>query len=184
MGGAFLLPCILTRCRAFVLSRCNTATHKRLQRILYRKCNYITNTAKRRTGLYSGVSFDCTRSTAHDTRQTQQAIAPPATRWRAYTRPDAPNRYQIPPPRWDAAQVSTAAYYNNVYKKVQGCAPVVGPCQTVQHIADHASPAGSAPAVCGSLASADTLSAVQQQEGGGRSGTIDGYRRISFRAVA
>ena len=27
------------------------------------------------------------------------------------------------------------------------------PCQTVQHIADHASPAGSAPTVCGSLAS-------------------------------
>lgn len=62
-------------------------------------------------------------------------------------------------------------YYNNVYKRVQ-------------HIADHARPEGSAPAVCGSLASADTLSAVQQQEGGGRSGTIDGYRRISFRAVA
>lgn len=28
------------------------------------------------------------------------------------------------------------------------------PCQTVPHIADHASPAGSAPTVCGSLASA------------------------------
>lgn len=31
---------------------------------------------------------------------------------------------------------------------------VMDPCQTVQHIADHASPAGSAPTVCGSLASA------------------------------
>ena len=30
-----------------------------------------------------------------------------------------------------------------------------------QHSADHASPAGSSPTVCGSLASADTLSAVQ-----------------------
>ena len=47
------------------------------------------------------------------------------------------------------------------YIRVQGCAPVMDPCQTVQHIADHASPAGSAPIVCGSLASADTLSAVQ-----------------------
>ena len=28
------------------------------------------------------------------------------------------------------------------------------PCQTVQQIADHASPAGSSPTVCGSLASA------------------------------
>ena len=32
--------------------------------------------------------------------------------------------------------------------------PAVDPCQTVRHIADHASGGGSAPAVCGSLASA------------------------------
>lgn len=31
-------------------------------------------------------------------------------------------RYQIPPPYMDTAQVSTAAYYNKVYKTVQGCA--------------------------------------------------------------
>ena len=43
---------------------------------------------------------------------------------------------------------SQQPYYNKAYKMVQ-------------HTADHASPAGSAPAVCGSLASADTLSAVQ-----------------------
>ena len=30
----------------------------------------------------------------------------------------------------------------------------MAPCQTAQHIADHASPAGSAPTVCESLASA------------------------------
>lgn len=30
------------------------------------------------------------------------------------------------------------------YIRVQRCAPVIDPCQTVQHIADHASPAGSA----------------------------------------
>lgn len=40
------------------------------------------------------------------------------------------------------------------YIRAQRCAPVIDPCQTVQHTADHASPAGSAPAVCGSLASA------------------------------
>ena len=39
------------------------------------------------------------------------------------------------------------------------------PCQTVQHIADHASPAGSAPAACGLLASADTLPAAQTRRG-------------------
>ena len=54
---------------------------------------------------------------------------------------------------WTLHRSAQAAYYNNVYKRVQGCAPVVDPCQTVQHIADHASPAGSAPTVCGSLAS-------------------------------
>lgn len=34
-----------------------------------------------------------------------------------------------------------------MYIRVQRCAPVMDPCQTVQHIADHASPAGSAPTV-------------------------------------
>ena len=51
--------------------------------------------------------------------------------------PQIPNTTATP----DAVQLSTAAYYNNVYIRVQGCAPVVDPCQTVQHIADHASPA-------------------------------------------
>lgn len=37
---------------------------------------------------------------------------------------------------------------------MQGCAAVVDPCQTVQQTTDHASPAGSAPTVYGSLASA------------------------------
>lgn len=40
------------------------------------------------------------------------------------------------------------------YISVRRCVPVMDPCQTAQQIADHASPAGSAPAVCGSLASA------------------------------
>lgn len=51
----------------------------------------------------------------------------------------------------DAGQVSGAAYYNKVYKERS---PVMDPCQTVQHTADHSSPAGSAPTACGSLASA------------------------------
>ena len=102
-----------------------------------------------------------------------------------------------------------------MYIRGQRCALVMYPCQTVQHTADHASPAGSAPTVCRSLASAapgvpaegsapppvqgqpgglrsGTGSAcrpppgraVQQQGRGGRRGTIDGYRRISFRAFA
>ena len=107
IGGAFLLPCILTRCRAFVLPKCNTAIYKRLQRVLPCQCNYTTHTTKQFTGLYSGFSCDCTRSTAHDSRPTQAAIIPSAPRWRAYTRPDTLNRYQIPLPRRDVAQVST-----------------------------------------------------------------------------
>lgn len=47
------------------------------------------------------------------------------------------------------------------YIRVHGCAPVMDSCQTVQRIEDHSSPVGSSPTVCGSLASADTLSAVQ-----------------------
>lgn len=117
--------------------------------------NYTAHAAKQRTGLYSGFSCDCARSTAydtsHDTRPAKAGVIPPATRWRAYTRPDALNRYQIPPPRKGAAQVNTTVYYNKVYKRVQGCAPVMDPCQTVQRIADHASQAGSAPTVCGGV---------------------------------
>lgn len=114
------MPCILTRCRAFVLPGHNTARYKRLQRILCSQCNYTTHAKKQRTGLYSGFSCDCARSIAHDTRPTQQAITPPMPRWRAYTRQDALNRYQILPPRRCTVQVSIAAYYNNVYKRVQG----------------------------------------------------------------
>ena len=51
------------------------------------------------------------------------------------------------------------------------------PCQMVQHIADHASGGGvsTLPTPGG---------AVQQQDRGGRRGTIGGYRRISFRTFA
>ena len=33
------MPCILTRCRAFILPGCNTAPYKRLQRVLPCQCN-------------------------------------------------------------------------------------------------------------------------------------------------
>lgn len=67
-----------------------------------------------------------------------------------------------------------------MYIRVQRCAPVMDPCQTVQHIADHASPAGSAPTVV------DLWQVLHPagQSSDGRRGTIDGYRRISFRAFA
>lgn len=42
----------------------------------------------------------------------------------------------------DAAQDRAAAYYNNIYRGVCRCVPVMDPCQAVQHIADHASGGG------------------------------------------
>ena len=65
------------------------------------------------------------------------------------------------------------------YIRVQRCAPVMDPCQTVQHIADHASPAAGVLA-CVSLALSLALCFFLAR----RRGTIDGYRRISFRAFA
>ena len=106
-----------TRCRAFILPGCNAASYKRLQRVLCCQCNYTAHATKQSTGLYSGFSDDYTRSTDHDTMPTKAAIIPPAPRWRVHTRPDTLNRYQIPPPRRDAVQVSAAAYYNKVYKR-------------------------------------------------------------------
>ena len=61
------------------------------------------------------------------------------------------------------------------YIRVRQCAPVMDPCQTAQHIADHASPARSAPVACGSLSSAtpgapadgSASPPVQGQPGGG-----------------
>ena len=115
-GGAFLLPCILTRCRAFILPGCNTAPHKHLQRVLPYRCNYTAHSTKQRTGIYRGFSGYLAHTTAHDTRPTQAGIMPPTPRLIVCQRPDALHLYQIPAPRPDAAQASTAAYYNKVYK--------------------------------------------------------------------
>ena len=142
--------------------------------------NYATHATKQRTGLYSGISCDCTHSIAHDTRLVQQAIALPVPRWSACQRPDALNRYQIPPPHRDAVQVSAAAYYNKVYKRADRASPAesrrfprpaagdLAPGQWSGRAVWHPPPGG----------------AVQQQGHSGRRGTIGGSRRISFRAVA
>lgn len=46
-------------------------------------------------------------------------------------------------PRWTLHRTAQPPYYNKVYIRVQMCPPVIDPCQTVQHIANHASPAAS-----------------------------------------
>lgn len=113
-GFSFAL--YLTRCRAFILSRCNITPYKRLQRVLCRPCNYTAHTTKQLTGLYMGFSCGCTRSTAHNTRPTQAAIIPPVPRWSVCQRPDALNRYQILTPRRTLHSSAQTAYYNKVYK--------------------------------------------------------------------
>lgn len=109
--------------------------------------NYTTHAAKQRIGLYMGFSCNCTSSTAADTRPTQAAIYH-LRHARAY------HSAVAPPTR--------ARYHSRagtLYRPAQP--PIIIRYIRAQHIADHASPAGSAPTVCGSLAIADTLSAVQ-----------------------
>lgn len=105
--------------------------------------SYTAHAAKQRTGLCGGFSCGLSHSTAADTKPTKAAIIPPAPRWSVSQHPDGLHRYQIPPPRRTLHSSAQPPYYNKVYKGAG-----------VQQIADHASPAGSAPAVCESLASA------------------------------
>lgn len=78
--------------------------------------NYTANDAKRRTGLYSGFSCNYANSTAHNTRQTQAAIIPPAPRWSVSQRRSTSSTYQIPPPRRTLCRSAQPPYYNKVYK--------------------------------------------------------------------
>jgi hypothetical protein len=98
------------------LSSCNTATYKRLQRLLYHLCSYTAHAAKQSTGLYRRFSCGYASSTAHNTRPTQAAIIPPAPRWSVSQRPDGLHRYQIPAPRRTLYRSAQPPYYNKVYK--------------------------------------------------------------------
>lgn len=96
---------------------CNTDTHKRSQRVLFRPCRVIPPTPQNSTQVFVGAfPVDLLHSSAHNTAATQSAYTPSAPRWRAYRQAQHLHRYQIPPPNRDAVQLSTAAYYNKVYK--------------------------------------------------------------------
>lgn len=56
------------------------------------------------------------------------------------TAPQPSSACQIPPPHRTLHRPAQPPYYNKVYKDA-GTPPVMDPCQTVQQIADHASPA-------------------------------------------
>lgn len=146
---------------------------------------------------------------AHTIQKPTSRLYSPAPLWMAHRQALHPHRSQIPPPRRTLHRAGQPPIIIR-YIRVQGCVPVMDPCQTVQHITDHASPARSAPTVCGSLASSapgaptegvnvstctgsarQRLGASHARRGqssgrgrGGRRGTIDGYRRSSFRAFA
>lgn len=105
--------------------------------------NYTATMQKAFTGLYMCVSGNLTHSTAYNTRPAKADITPPATRWRAYRQALHLHRYPIPPPRRTLYRAVQPPYYNKVYRGA-AVRPVMGQCQTAQHIADHASPAGSA----------------------------------------
>lgn len=92
------------------------APYKHLQRPLFRPCSYTAHAAKHHTGLCRGVSCNCTRSAAHDTRPTQAAIIPPAPRWSVSQHRNTFSIYQIPPPRRTLYRSAQPPYYNKVYK--------------------------------------------------------------------
>ena len=96
-----------------------SATHKRLQRLFFRPCNYTAKTSKAFAGLYNGVSVDLPHSSAHNTADTQAAYAPLAPRRTLYK----------------SAQPPIIIRYIRAHR----CAPVVDPCPAVHHSADHAS---------------------------------------------
>lgn len=165
---------------------CNTATYKRLQRVLCRPCSYTTNTAKQRTGLYMGFSSYLPYFVAVVCR-VHPAILHYLCHVGAYhsgAASPARTRYQRHDGRF-TGQRSRPIIIR--YIREQRCASVIDPCQTVQHIADHASPAGSRcfqrlalawHRVGLALAWHCAFFLVR------RRGTIGGYRRISFRAFA
>ena len=127
---------------------CNIALYKRLQRLFCRPCNLysqITKTVYRALqGLFLGFVPFYRRKYQTDTSGYNTACA-------TLERLPAPGRLA---PIQDTTV--TPGRYTGQHSR-----PIIIRYIRVQHIADHASPAGSAPAVCGSLASADTLSAVQ-----------------------
>ena len=179
----------------------NIAPYKRLQRVLLCPCNYTAHATKQRTLLYRRFSDDCTRSTARkyqpDTSGYNAACAT-LERITAPGRNPAHTRYHRHAGRC-TGQHSRPIIIR--YIRAQGCATVMDPCQTVQHIADHASPAGSAsPPIQGQpdglqsgtgqqSTRAGTLAPSTRRGSpaigsGGQRGTIGGSCRISFRAFA
>ena len=153
---------------------CNTAPHKRLQRVLCHKCSYKAHTTKQCTELCRVISsyLPCFAVVVWRVHPAMLYSLQGAGRHTDKRNVSADTRYQRRAGRC-AAHHSRPIIIR--YTRVQGCAPVIDPCQTVQHIADHASPAGSRcfqrPAAC-SLAPGqpDTLHPAGQSSSRGAAG--------------
>lgn len=151
---------------------------------------YTATEPKPFTELCSGVSADFTHSSAHNTAVTQAAYAPPATHWRAYRQALHLHRYQIPPPRrtlYKSAQPPIIIRYIRGAQTMPARRGLRLSCVDRWQVLHRAHLLrGSAPPPVqgqpGGLRS-DTLHPAGQSNSG-RRGTIDGCRRISFRAFA
>lgn len=157
---------------------CNTAPYKRLQCVLCRPCNYTTNAAKQRTGIYRCFSCDCTRSAAHDTRPTQAAIIPPAPRWSVSQRRNTSSTYQN---KRYARTLYRSAQPPIIIMYIRGCS--IQQTMPARRGLD-ASHARLKPWHRVSLALAWHTSGIMFSSWHGRRGTTGGLRRSSFRAFA
>ena len=126
-----------------------------------------------------GVSVDLPYSSAQQySRYTSRLYTTCATPEGIPSSAASPQIPQIPPPRRTLYRAGQPPIIIR-YIRVQRCAPIMDSCPAVQHSADRASPAGSAPTVCRSLASAapgapaegSASPPVQGQSGGLQSGT-------------
>ena len=183
---------------------------KSLQRVCAVNAIYTAYAAKRRTGLYRHFPCDLHHSAYYNTRPTNADITPPAPRWSISQRRSASSTYQIPAPRralYSSAQPPIIIRYIRsaplLWTHARRCSiPQTMPARRVQRLhcqSDNGQPGSVSilPTPGGWRSGTGQLSgrtgsawhpphggAVQQQERGGRRGTIGGCRRISFRAFA
>lgn len=202
-GRGFLLPCTDT---AQGFSFCPVA-HKphtsRLQRLSCCQCNYTATTSKAFTGLCSGLSADLPYSSAHGTAYTRAAYIPPVPR-RTLCR-------QAQPPiiiRYIRVQGCALLWIHARQCSISQTMPArrgqLLPCADRWQVLHPAHLLRGQPGGVSMLPTSGGLQsgtgqqsgrtgsvwhplpggAVQRQRQGGRRGTIDGCRRISFRAFA
>lgn len=154
---------------------------------------YTARATKQRTELYRGFTRDYARSTAHDIRPTQADIIPPAQCWSVSQRPDGLHRYQILPPLRTLHSSAQPPHYNNVYKGTPLLWIHARQCSRSQTMPARrgldTSHARRLAIWHRSAVRTHRLEPYTQQDSpaagrGGRRGTIDGCRRISFRAFA